>query len=134
MRTDADVVRDLLAAFARRDADAVTGLVARDGMFVPLSTEAAARGVYIGPAGTHAYLRDLSDTWQQFDLTVDAIEQVGKHVLATGRIYARARRTSLVVDNPAAFAFAVRGGRMTWGQVFTTETAARAAIEAREAE
>jgi ketosteroid isomerase-like protein len=134
MRTDADVVRDLLAAFARRDADAVAGLVARDGMFVPLSTEAATRGVYVGPAGVHAYLRDLSGTWQQFDLTVDAVEQVGGHVLATGRIYARARHTNLVADNPAAFAFAVRAGRMTWGQVFTTEAAARAAIDAREGE
>jgi ketosteroid isomerase-like protein len=86
MRTDADVVRELLAAFARRDADAVAGLVARDGMFVPISTEAAVRGVYVGPAGVHAYLRDRSDTWEQFDVTVDAVVQVGGHVLAPGRV------------------------------------------------
>jgi ketosteroid isomerase-like protein len=134
MGTEADVVRRLLAAFARRDADAVTALVARDGMFLPLSTEAAARGVYVGPAGVHAYLRDLADTWQQFDLTVERVEPVGEHVLATGRVYARARRTGLVADDPVAFAFAVRGGRMTWGQVFTNEAAARAAIATREAE
>jgi ketosteroid isomerase-like protein len=122
------VVQQFLRAFIRRDGDAVGEFVADDVAFEPLSTEAAPRGVYRGREGVRSYLRDLGETWRQFDLTVDAVHEVAGHVLVTGRVYARARASSLVADDPIAFAWRVREGRVVWGKAFTSEAAARDAI------
>jgi ketosteroid isomerase-like protein len=131
MGQDADVVRALLSAVARGDADAVVELLAEDFSFEPLSTEAAERGVYVGGEGMRRYLRDLDETWRQFDLTIAAVHKVSGHVVATGRIYARARETSLVADDPVAFAFRLDRGRVAWGKAFTSEAAAREALVSR---
>jgi ketosteroid isomerase-like protein len=129
---DAAVVSELLRALIRRDGDAVAAMVADDFTFEPLSTEAAARGVYRGGEGMRTYLRDVRDTWRQFDVTVGAVEEVAGHVLVTGRVYARARATSLVADDPVAFAWRVVDGRVAWGSVFTSEAAAREAVQRRD--
>lgn len=128
MGTDAAVVERILKAFTRRDADALAGLLAPDFVFEPVSTEAAARDPYLGPDGMRAYLVDLESTWRQFDVRVATVLEVGGHVLVTGRIYARARASSLVADDPAAFAWKVVDGKATWAKVFLSEAAARAAI------
>jgi ketosteroid isomerase-like protein len=125
---DARVIQRFLRAFIRRDGDAVAELVTDDIAFEPLSTEAAARDVYRGREGVRTYLRDLGETWRQFDLTVDTVEEVGGHVLVTGRVYARARASSLVADDPIWFAWRVREGQVAWGKAFTSEAAAREAI------
>jgi ketosteroid isomerase-like protein len=132
MGKDAAVVSELLRALSRRDGDAVAAMVTDDFAFEPLSTEAAARGVYRGGEGMRTYLRDVGETWRQFDLTVAAVEEVAGYVLASGRVYARARTSSLVADDPVAFAWRVVDGRVGWGRVFTGEAAARAAIEGRD--
>ena len=90
----------------------------------------ATRGVYRGGEGMRTYLSDVGKTWRQFDVTVGAVEEVAGHVLVTGRVYARARATSLVADDPVAFAWPVVDGRVAWGRVFTSEAAAREAAQA----
>ena len=132
MDDDAAAVRELLAAFERRDADALAAAVSDEMVFQPLSTEAAPRGAYRGTDGMRAYLNDLEETWRQFDLSVSEVEQVGGHVLVTGRIYARARASNLVADDPIAFVWELRGGKVVWGRVFSGETTARAAIDERQ--
>jgi uncharacterized protein len=131
MGKDTDVVGALLSAFARGDEDAVAALLAEDFTFEPLSTEAADRGVYRGPEGMRRYMRDLAETWKQFDLAIAAVEEVSGHVVATGRIYARARGSSLVADDPVAFAFFLERGRVTWAKAFASEAAAREAVASR---
>jgi ketosteroid isomerase-like protein len=130
MGTDAAVVERILEAFARRDPEAVAALVAPDFVFEPLSTEAAQRDPYLGPDGIRAYLVDLDATWRQFDLRIGTVVELDGHVLVTGRIYARARASSLVADDPVAFAWKVIEDRAAWGRAFLNEAAARAAIGA----
>ena|SRR5215218_122233 len=132
MGKDAAVVSELLRALMRRDGDAVAGMVSDDFAFEPVSTEAADRGIYRGGEGMRTYLRELGETWRQFDLTVAAVEEVAGHVLVSGRVYARARATSLVADDPVAFAWRVVDGRVAWGRVFTSEGAAREAVQRRD--
>jgi ketosteroid isomerase-like protein len=110
----------------------VAAMVTDDFTFEPLSTEAATRGVYRGGEGMRTYLRDVGKTWRQFDVTVGAVEEVAGHVLVTGRVYARARATSLVADDPVAFAWRVVDGRVAWGRVFTSQAAAREAAQRRD--
>jgi len=130
MGKDAALVERLLDAFARGDADALAGMIADDFLFEPLSTEAADRGAYRGGEGMRTYLRDLADTWRQFDVSIGSVQEVDGRVLVTGRIYARARDSSLVADDPVAFAWKVVDDRASWGKVFLSEAAAREAINA----
>jgi ketosteroid isomerase-like protein len=130
MGKDAALVERLLDAFARRDADALAEMVADDFLFEPLSSEAAERGPYHGGEGLRAYLHDLGGTWRQFDVSIGSVQEVNGHVLVTGRIYARARKSSLVADDPVAFAWRVVNGRASWGKVYLSEAAARGAINA----
>ena len=132
MGDDVAAVREFFAAFVRRDADALAAAMADDGVFQPLSTDAAPRGAYLGPEGMRTYLRDLEETWRQFDVTVSEMQEVDGHVLVTGRIYARARASSLVADDPVAFVWQVRDGHVVWGAVFSGDTSARAAIADRK--
>src|SRR3954471_9553496 len=132
MRTGTAVVSDPPRALSGGDGKAGGPMATDDFACEPLSTEAAARGVYRGGEGMRTYLRDVEETWRQFDLTVAAVEEVAGYVLASGRVYARARTSNLVADDPVAFAWRVVDGRVAWGQVFTGEAAARAAIEGRD--
>jgi ketosteroid isomerase-like protein len=132
MGKDAAVVSELLRALMRRDGEAVAAMVTDDFTFEPLSTEVATRGVYRGGEGMRTYLSDVGKTWRQFDVTVGAVEEVAGHVLVTGRVYARARATSLVADDPVAFAWHVVDGRVAWGRVFTSQAAAREAAQRRD--
>ena len=76
MGKDAALVERLLDAFARKDADALAGMIAEDFLFEPLSTEAADRGAYRGGEGMRTYLRDLGDTWRQFDVSIGSVQEV----------------------------------------------------------
>jgi ketosteroid isomerase-like protein len=130
MGTDAAIVQRILDAFARRDAEALARFIGEGFVFEPLSTDAAERAPYQGPDGVRAYLADLDATWRQFDLRLGTVAEVGGHVLVTGRIYARARSSSLVADDPVAFVWKVVDDRATWGKASLSETTARAAIGA----
>jgi ketosteroid isomerase-like protein len=130
MGADTAIVQRILDAFARRDGDALAALVGPDVVFEPVSTEVAERRPYRGPEGMRAYLADLDAAWRQFEVRFATIVEMDDHVLVTGRIYARARRSNLVADDPVAFVWKVVDHRAVWGRVFFSESAARRAIGA----
>ena len=91
-------------------------------VFEPASTEAAARQPYHGHDGLRAYLRDLDRDWDEFDISVREVRAGGNHLVALARVYARAG--GAIADGPAAFVFALRDGRISWGKTYTDRTAA----------
>jgi anti-sigma regulatory factor (Ser/Thr protein kinase)/ketosteroid isomerase-like protein len=119
------VVRRLFEAFAARDVARMMELVDRGLMLEPLSTPVQRRAPYLGVSGLRRYLRDLDETWDEFDVRVTGIRAHGDHVVAAGRI--RARHQSFVADNPATFAFKLRGAKVVWLKVYENEDEALAA-------
>ena len=91
----------------------------------PLSTEVAPRTPYLGVGGLRRYLRDLDETWQEFDVTVEDLRAHGDHVVAVGRIHAR--RENVVTDDQAGFAFKLRDGKVVWAKVYRSPDEALAA-------
>jgi len=121
------VVRELFAAFAARDVARTTRVVDRGVMLEPLSTPVQRRTPYLGVDGMRRYLRDLDDTWEEFDVTVEDLRASdGEHVVAAGRIYAR--REDFLADDPAGFAFRLRDGRIVWVKVYPSHEEALAAV------
>lgn len=121
------VVRDLFDAFATRDVARTTRLVDRGVMMEPLSTPVERRTPYLGVDGLRRYLRDLDETWQEFEVGVEDLRASdGEHVVAAGRIYAR--RDDFVADDPAGFAFRLRDGKVVWAKVYPSHEEAVAAV------
>jgi anti-sigma regulatory factor (Ser/Thr protein kinase)/ketosteroid isomerase-like protein len=119
------VVRELFDAFAARDVARTMELVDRGVMMEPLSTPVERRTPYLGVGGLRRYLRDLDETWEEFDLTIEGMRAHGNYVVAVGRIYAR--QQSLVAEDPAAFAFKLRDAKVVWAKVYRSEDEALAA-------
>jgi len=121
------VVRELFDAFAARDVARTTRLVDRGVMLEPLSTPVERRTPYLGVDGLRRYLQDLDDTWEEFEVTVREVRgDDGEHVVAAGNIHAR--RADYLADDPAAFAFRLRDGRVVWAKVYPSQDEALAAV------
>src|SRR5215213_4866287 len=121
------VVRDLFDAFAVRDVSRSSQLVDRGVMIEPLSTPVERRTPYLGVDGLRRYLQDLDETWDRFDVAIEDIRaDDGEHVVAVGRI--RARTKEVAVDDPAAFAFRLRDGKVVWAKVYQSHEEGLAAV------
>jgi anti-sigma regulatory factor (Ser/Thr protein kinase) len=119
------VVRELLDAFAARDVARTIELVDRGVMWEPLSTPVERRTPYLGIGGLRRWLRDLDETWDEFDVTMEELRAHGYYVVAVGRI--RARHQSFVMDDPAGVAFKLRDAKVVWAKVYRSEEEALAA-------
>ena len=119
------VVREVFDAFAARDVALTMELVDRGVMIEPLSTPVERRSPYLGVGGLRRYLRDLDETWDEFDVTIGNTRAEANYVVAVGRIYAR--QGSLVTDDRVAFVFKLRDSKVVWSKVYRSEAEASAA-------
>jgi len=100
-------------------------LVDRGVMIEPLSTPVERRTPYLGASGMRRYMRDLDETWQRFEVSIDELRAEGDYVVATGRIYAQ--HPNLVADDPAGFVFRLRDAKVVWVKVYRSHEEALAA-------
>lgn len=119
------VVHELFDAFAARDVARTLNLVDRGVMIEPLSTPVVRRSPYLGVGGLRRYLRDLDETWDEFDATIADTRADGVYAVAVGRVHARQR--SVVLDDPVAFVFKFRDSKVVWSKFYWSEAEAVAA-------
>ena len=119
------VVHELFDAFAARDVARTLELVDRGVMIEPLSTPVVRRTPYLGVGGLRRYLRDLDETWDEFDVTIGDARAEGVYAVAVGRVYAR--QGSVVLDDPVAFVFKFRDSKVVWSKFYWSEAEAVAA-------
>jgi ketosteroid isomerase-like protein len=109
------VVRRLFEAFAARDVVALLDIVDPEiEFFGPTATVANEGRCYRGHEGMRRYLRDADALWEELDLDPQKLRVVGNHVVALGRVRARAR-DGFELDTTAAWVWRVEQGRITWG-------------------
>jgi ketosteroid isomerase-like protein len=112
---NAGLVRRLYAAFAARDADALLDVVAQEiEFFGPTATVLNEGRCYRGHEGMRRYLRDAEALWETLEIDPQKLREVGNHVVALGRVRARAR-DGMELDTPAAWVWRIEGGLITWG-------------------
>jgi ketosteroid isomerase-like protein len=130
---NADIVRRLFAAFARRDLGAVEELCASDMEFVPMTLGIAGREEpYRGGEGMRRYFDDVARLWQELRAEPHAYYEVGERVAAVGRVYAWG--VGRVIDSPAGWVWRLHDGLVVHGQVFDTRRAALESVGIREGE
>jgi anti-sigma regulatory factor (Ser/Thr protein kinase)/ketosteroid isomerase-like protein len=119
------VVHDLFDAFAAGDVVRILGLVDRGVMIEPLSTPVVRRSPYHGVGGLRRYLRDLDETWDEFEVTIGDARAEGVYAVAVGRVHARQR--SVLLDDPVALVFKFRDSKVVWSKFYWSEAEAVAA-------
>jgi anti-sigma regulatory factor (Ser/Thr protein kinase)/ketosteroid isomerase-like protein len=118
-------VHELFDAFAARDVARTLELVDRGVMVEPLSTPVARRTPYLGVSGLRRYLRDLDETWEEFDVTIADTRADGAYAVAVARVHARQRNVAL--DDPVALVFKFRDSKIVWSKFYWSEADALAA-------
>ena len=112
------LVREAFEAFARRDVAALVELTDPEiELFAPTALLANEGRCYRGHEGIGRYLHDVDRVWTRLEIIPEKFREVGNHVVATGRVRAKAR-DGLEVDNPAAWVWELRAGRLCWGCVY----------------
>jgi hypothetical protein len=128
-QANADLIRNLYAAFARGDAPAV--LAAMDSGIVWNEAENfpyADRNPYVGPSAiAEGLFFRLATEWEQFQAIPDEIFDAGDTTVVLGRYRGTYKATGKSIDAQFAHIWRVTDGRVTGFQQYTdTAQAARA--------
>jgi ketosteroid isomerase-like protein len=110
---EADVVRAIYEAFARRDVEAAIGYLSPD---CELGLAGTARlsgrsGPYHGHEGLRDYFRDVERVWEELVLHTEDIRVIPGSVIVIGHI--TGRRQGLDVRRSSVWTWRVKDGRAT---------------------
>jgi ketosteroid isomerase-like protein len=125
--SDIEILREVFAAFARRDVETVLAHAADDVVFSPMTADYAGRSeAYSGHDGIRDYFRDVGTVWDQITVTPRKFRQVGDAVLVTGKISAVA--PGRLVAGSTGWIWRLRDGKIVYGRVYPSAGAAIAAM------
>ncbi|HEX6389459.1 MAG TPA: nuclear transport factor 2 family protein, partial [Solirubrobacteraceae bacterium] len=98
----ADIVREVFAAFTRRDVETVVALTHPEGEFWPGGTaEQAGRSEpYRGHDGIREYFADLARVWDELAIHPGELRAAGAGVVAFGTVHARAAGNDVAGEIP----------------------------------
>jgi ketosteroid isomerase-like protein len=124
-----EIVKQLTEAFHQRDIDSFARLTTQDVEWVPVFSAQVERTVYRGREGIERFLRELSETWDEFRPVPEEYRQVGDRVLALGRLKAQGRSSGAAVDAPWAGIFDFRTARICKIRTYLDHAEALAALD-----
>lgn len=118
--SDAEVVRELFAAFARRDADAAARWIAPDADFWPQGTgeRVPRESPYRGPEGIRDYFADVERVWDELEIETGHLRVVTGAVVAFGT--ARGVTGGQRVEAPVVWMFRLADGLVVHGRATRT--------------
>lgn len=128
-----ELVQRAYKAFSERDLDALIEIADSQIEVHTVTGMLAGRDEpYRGHEGLLEYLRDVSEMWDEIELTASDF-----HPLSDGRIVVfgrvRARRELAVIDAPNAWLWEVREGRIRSARVFGDPQTARELLASADA-
>jgi ketosteroid isomerase-like protein len=108
---EADVVRAIYAAFARRDVEALVGYLTPD---CELDLAGTARlagrpGAYRGHDGAREYFRDVERVWEELVLHTEDVRVIPGSVIVIGHV--TGKRQGLDVKRSSVWTWRVKDGR-----------------------
>jgi ketosteroid isomerase-like protein len=125
-----EIVRRLIDAFYRRDAEAVFVLMDPEVEFHSALVE---KQTYRGYAGLRQYRQDLDTAWSEWRSEDDRFLEAGEdHVLHLYRILGVGRGSGVRVQQDIAILWTLRGGKILRGEVFLDQADAVDAAGLRE--
>jgi uncharacterized protein len=110
---EAEVVRAIYEAFARRDVETAIGYLSADCEldFAGTSRLSGRSGPYIGHDGLREYFRDVARVWQELVLHTEDIRVIPGSVIVIGHVTGRSE--DLDVHRSSVWTWRVKDGRAT---------------------
>jgi ketosteroid isomerase-like protein len=108
-----DLIREGVEAFNQRDLDRMLASLDPEIELVPL--RAVIDGAtYHGHAGVRAYVQDMADDWQDSEIEIAGMRDLGDgRVVVDARMRAHTRGSGIEVDASGAWLCEVSGGKVT---------------------
>lgn len=127
-----ELVRRVFEVFTRRDIEAMLELCAPEIEFWGPTASFAREGqAYVGHEGMRHYFADVAQVWRVLEVVPHEFRDLGDSVLVFGRVYARGEG-GYISDSPTQWIWAVKGGQVVSGRVYTNRTEALAAAGLEE--
>ena len=122
-----EIVRRLLDAFNRRDAEAILELVEPDAKLVTMTGRLVREGEpYVGRDGLLDYFADAERLWPGLRVEIGQVQAAGDGVVVIGYVHAAAAAGELRL--PVVWTWKLRDGLVTECVVHSDESAARRAL------
>ena len=127
-----EVVRQAHEAFNRRDLDALTGLTEPGWVMDWTRSISPQRGVYRGRAGVEAWIAEITEAFESFE--IDPLEYVaaGDRIVVPSRVKGRGRGSGVVVDAEGATVWELERGKVVKLTLYGTRQEALEAAGLRE--
>jgi ketosteroid isomerase-like protein len=123
-----EVVRGVIDAFNRHDADLVVSYVAPDGEADWSGSIAPYRGVYRGPEEWRDWLRHRLDAWSHARWeSLELTELDEERVLLVVRLVAQGRHSGVEVTASSGIIWTIRDGKIVRAKLFQSKGEALAA-------
>jgi ketosteroid isomerase-like protein len=114
-RTHVELVYDVFERWNRGERDPRPDEIEPDFEVVSRLTNQ----VYRGAAGIRDWVADVTESFDQWNLRLDEVRELGDdRLLGLGRLQIRGRGSGVDLDQPAAWLFQFRGGRMARMETF----------------
>lgn len=113
------IIREVFAAFARRDLEGVLEHLHPDVEFHAPTADIAHGGEpYRGLEGLREYFADVERLWEELRLSPASFEDIDGGVLVIGRVWARG--SGRVIDSPAGWIWRLEGDRVRYLHAFAS--------------
>jgi ketosteroid isomerase-like protein len=98
-------------AFNRGDVEAWLGLYDAEVVFEPQVAEM--EGAYVGHDGIRAFITNIGDLYERFEVRLHDVRVLGERVLALGSAISIGKGSGIEQETPLAIEASFRGGRIT---------------------
>ncbi len=130
-----EIVRRGFEALRARDPERMQPVIAEDAEWRPILTAGGDldHPVYRGPEGMARYWADLDDLFEDTEMHIGRLDPVGaNHVLFSGRVTARGRRSGVPLDEPIWAVYELRQGQVVRATAYRSREEALEAVGSRE--
>ena len=103
------VVRALMLAVSRRDVEGLAKVTTPDLEWFPVFAARVEGDPYRGSEGIATFLREVDETWQEFQPVPQEYRDLGDRVLGLGRLRTRGRSSGAPMDSPWGVVYDFRG-------------------------
>jgi ketosteroid isomerase-like protein len=127
-----EVFRRSVASFNERDLGAIGELFTEDFEFIPYLAALVETTTYRGRDGLRQYVQDAEAAWENIEVRVDEVRDLGDRVIAFGELRGRGRGSGLEARVSLAWVVDFRDGKISRSQSYGDATDALEAAGLRE--
>jgi ketosteroid isomerase-like protein len=113
-----EILRRIAAALGRRDLGEFLELTDPEVEWHSSISVISEGGAYHGHDGVRQYMRDVDETFESLDATVDSVLDVGNLVVAVGHLCYRGKASGVEMEVPLGWVYRFRNGKVVYLRAF----------------